>query len=31
MENQNKNLAKHIFLTGTIVAGSLLGFGAPKQ
>lgn len=30
MENQNKNLAKHIFLTGTIVAGSLLGFGAPK-
>ena len=30
MEKQNKNHAKHIFLTGSIVAGSLLGFGAPK-
>ncbi len=28
MENQNKNLVKHIFVTGSIVAGSLLGLGA---
>lgn len=30
MENQNKNIVKHIFVTGSIVAGSLLGVGAVK-
>lgn len=30
MENQNKNLVKHIFVTGSIVAGSLLGLGTVK-
>lgn len=30
MENQSKNLVKHIFVTGSIVAGSLLGVGAVK-
>lgn len=30
MQSSNKNIAKHIFLTGSIVAGSLLGI-APKS
>jgi len=30
MQSSNKNIAKHIFLTGSIVAGSLLGM-APKS